>query len=41
MWEPKHFEVTFQLYILNLDGKENRKFDLCWNKYPNHFIEDN
>lgn len=40
LWEPKNVFVTFQLYIFNLDGNNNREFNIYWNSYSNHFIED-
>lgn len=40
LWEPKNVFVTFRLYILNLDSNDNRKFNIYWNSYNNHFIED-
>ena len=27
-------------YILNLDSNDNRKFNIYWNSYSDHFIED-
>lgn len=38
-WQPKNFEVTFRMYQLNLDGREDRVYQKYWNLYENHFIE--
>lgn len=39
-WQPKDIPVTFRMYQLNFDGND-RTFMKYWNKYSNHFIEDN
>lgn len=38
-WMPKDIQVTFRLYLLNLDHNSERTFMKYWNKYENHFIE--
>ncbi len=39
-WQPKDILVTFRLYLLNLDGKEERKILKYWNMYDNHYVEE-
>lgn len=39
-WQPKDFPVTFRMYQLNLDGREDRVYRAYWEAYPNHFVED-
>ena len=39
MWEPKHFQVAFRIYKLNLDIDNDYVYKKYWNKYENHFIE--
>ena len=39
MSEPKHFQVTFRIYQLNLDIDNDYVYKKYWNKYENHFIE--
>lgn len=38
LWQPKNFMVTFRMYQLNLDGREDRVYRKYWERYP-HFIE--
>jgi len=38
-WQPKDIQVTFRMYQLNLDGKEERIYKKYWNLYKEHFIE--
>ena len=33
LWELKKVFVTFRLYILNLDGNDNREFNIYWDSY--------
>ncbi|MGP1101061.1 GNAT family N-acetyltransferase [Serratia sp. CY68630] len=37
-WQPKDIFVSFRMYQLNFDGKE-QTYDEYWNKYDDHFIE--
>ena len=39
-WQPKNISVTFRMYQLNFDGKNARIYTDYWNKYSDHFIED-
>lgn len=38
-WQPKNVLVTFRLYMINLDGKDDRVFQKYWNDSAVHFIE--
>ena len=38
-WQPKNFLVAFRLYLMNLDGKEERTYMKYWNLSEEHFIE--
>lgn len=38
-WQPKNITITFRMYQLNFDGKD-RVFMKYWDKYDNHFIEE-
>lgn len=38
-WQPKNILVTFRMYQLNLDGKNQRVYRKYWNMYEEHFIE--
>jgi Acetyltransferases, including N-acetylases of ribosomal proteins len=38
-WQPKDILVTFRMYQLNFDRKEDRIYMEYWDKYPVHFIE--
>lgn len=38
-WQPKDILVTFRMYQLNFDGEE-RTYNAYWEKYPDHFIEN-
>ena len=38
-WQPKNIPVIFRLYLMNLDGNEDRTYDQYRNRYKNHFIE--
>ena len=39
-WQPKNIPVTFRMYQLNLDGKENRVYRRYWDISSVHFIEE-
>lgn len=39
-WQPKDSWVTFRLYQVNFDGRDDRVYRKYWEKYPDHFIED-
>lgn len=41
LWQPKNKLVTFRMYQLNFDGQHERVYRKYWDKYPNHFIEEN
>lgn len=38
-WQPKNVLVTFRLYQINLDGKDDRVYQKYWNNSDVHFIE--
>ncbi|MBS6463875.1 MAG: GNAT family N-acetyltransferase [Firmicutes bacterium] len=38
-WQPKNIPVIFRLYLMNLDGNEDRTYDQYRNRYKNHVIE--
>jgi len=38
-WQPKDIPVTFRMYQLNFDGKEERTYMEYWDKYADHFVE--
>lgn len=40
-WQPKDFLVTFRMYQLNLDGKDNRVYKKYWVTSSVHFTESN
>ncbi|MDT2012429.1 GNAT family N-acetyltransferase [Carnobacterium divergens] len=40
LWQPKNKVVTFRMYQLNFDNKQDSVYMEYWNKYPEHFIED-
>lgn len=40
-WQPKDFLVTFRMYQLNLDGREDRVYDKYRKLYNMHFVEKN
>ncbi len=40
-WQPKDIPVTFRMYQLNFDGYEERTYMEYWNKYKEHFVENN
>ncbi len=40
LWQPKKIVVTFRMYQLNFDNKQDRIYMEYWNKYPEHFIEE-
>ena len=40
-WQPKDIKVTFRMYQLNFDGIIERTYLGYWNRYENHFIEEN
>lgn len=39
MREPKHFQVTFRMYQLNLNIDNDYVYRKYWDKYDDHFIE--
>ena len=39
-WQPKNILVTFRMYQLNFDGKDERVYKKYWNQYAVHFIEN-
>lgn len=39
MREPKHFQVTFRMYQLNLNINNDYVYRKYWDKYDDHFIE--
>ena len=39
-WQPKDILVTFRMYQLNFDGKQDRVYKKYWDMYSDHFIED-
>ena len=40
-WQPKNISVTFRMYQRNFDGNTTRRYMEYWDKYPNHFVEEN
>ncbi|MDR3085591.1 MAG: GNAT family N-acetyltransferase [Christensenellaceae bacterium] len=40
LWQPKNQTVTFRLYQLNLDGREDRVYRGYCENHPVHFIEN-
>ncbi len=40
LWQPKNMLVTFRMYQLNLDGRDDRVYKGYWDRYPVHYIED-
>ncbi len=40
-WQPKNFLVTFRMYQLNLDGREDRVYQKYWETSDVHWIEEN
>ncbi len=38
-WQPKDILVTFRLYQLNLDGREDRVYQKYWQLHHVHFVE--
>lgn len=40
LWQPKNILVTFRMYQLNLDGREDRVCRKYWDDYSVHFIEE-
>lgn len=40
-WQPKDISVTFRMFQLNFDGNEKRTYMEYWNKYEEHFVENN
>jgi predicted secreted protein len=40
-WQPKNILVTFRMYQLNFDGNNETTYMGYWEKYPNHFVEEN
>lgn len=39
-WQPKDFPVTFRMYQLNFDGKEDFIYKKYWDMSYYHFIEN-
>ena len=39
LWQPKNILVTFRMYQLNLDGREERVYRKYWDSSDVHFIE--
>ncbi|NLB90768.1 MAG: GNAT family N-acetyltransferase [Clostridiales bacterium] len=39
LWQPKNKLVTYRLYQLNIDGNNERVYWRYWEKYPDHYIE--
>lgn len=39
-WQPKNYLVTFRMFQLNLDGREDWIYQKYWNLYDTHFIEE-
>ncbi len=37
--QPKDIPVTFRMYQLNFDGKDERTYMEYWDKYADHFVE--
>ena len=40
LWQHKNFRVTFRMYQLNFDGRQDRIYRKYWDKYPVHFVEE-
>lgn len=40
-WQPKDISVTFRMFQLNFDGNEERTHMEYWNRYEEHFAENN
>lgn len=40
-WQPKDISVAFRMYQLNFDGNEERTYMEYWNRYEEHFVENN
>lgn len=38
-WQPKNLLVTFRMFQLNLDGREDRIYRGYWELYDTHFVE--
>lgn len=39
-WMPKDVMVTFRMYQLNLDGRDDRVYRGYWERYGKHFVEE-
>jgi RimJ/RimL family protein N-acetyltransferase len=39
LWQPKNFLVTFRMYQLNFNGKDEFVYRKYWDMYNNHFVE--
>lgn len=39
-WQPKDIKVHFRMYQINFYKRNNKIYMKYWNKYTNHFIED-
>lgn len=39
-WQPKNISVTFRMFQLNFDGDEQRTYLEYWNRYTEHFVEN-
>lgn len=40
-WQPKNFPVTFRMYQLNFTADDDYTYMEYYNKYENHFVEEN
>ena len=40
-WQPKNFPVTFRMYQLNFDARQDRVYEKYRRLYPNNFVEEN
>ena len=39
-WQPKNFPVTFRMYQLNFDGRDQNVYRKYWDLSAVRFIED-
>ena len=40
LWQPKNRPVTFRMYQLDLNGRENETYRKYWDRHPVHFVEN-
>ena len=40
LWQPKNRPVTFRMYQLDLNGRENETYRKYWDRRPVHFVEN-